>query len=105
MRSALDAAGVVLEEATVENPGTIGIVERYHAPLRCAYKTLRSSLDKAEASVPECLQMAVFAVNSTIGPEGLCPMMLLFGSIPRPVRTTSSPLSQKSRPSYIYRLC
>lgn len=32
--------------------------------------------------------MAVFAGNSTIGPEGLCPFPLLYGSIPRPTPAT-----------------
>lgn len=34
--------------------------------------------------------MSVFAINATVGPEGLCPMLLIFGAIPRPARNTPS---------------
>lgn len=37
MRENLAASGLVLEEAPVETLGAIGVVERYHAPLRAAY--------------------------------------------------------------------
>lgn len=30
--------------------------------------------------------MAVFATNTVIGPEGLCPIILVYGSIPLPER-------------------
>lgn len=30
--------------------------------------------------------MATFAVNSVTGPEGLCPLLLVYGAIPRPAR-------------------
>lgn len=36
----LDAAGVTLLGAPIENPGTIGVVERYYAPLRAAYERI-----------------------------------------------------------------
>ncbi len=34
--------------------------------------------------------MAVKAVNDTVGPEGLCPTLLVFGTIPRPAKMTPS---------------
>lgn len=40
--------------------------------------------------------MAVFSVNSTMGPEGLVSMLLVFGALPRPARTTPAP-NQLSR--------
>ena len=87
----MTAAGISLEEAPIENPGSIGIVERYHAPLRAAFQKIRQTLSKRDADDSECLQMAVYSTNSTIGPEGLCPMLLVFGAIPRPARMTPSP--------------
>lgn len=46
----------------------------------------------------ECLEMAVFAVNSSIGPEGVCPMLMVFGAIPNPARVGSSPTqTQRAR--------
>lgn len=34
--------------------------------------------------------MALFAVKSIIFPEGLCPMLLVFGALPRPARRNPS---------------
>ena len=67
MRANLEAAGVTLHEAPVENPGTIGVVERYHAPLRAAYFKIRADLDRSNTDA-ECLKLEIFAVNSTMGP-------------------------------------
>ena len=60
-------------------------VERYHAPLRGAYLKLRDEFGK-DVHRNEVLQLAVKAVNNTVGPEGLCPTLLVFGSIPRLAR-------------------
>ena len=89
--SNMEAAGIILEEAPIENPGSIGVVERYHAPLKKAYLKLRQTLQKGDTSDAECLQMAVYAANATIGPEGLCPMLLVFVAFPRPARRSPSP--------------
>ena len=58
--------GIQIREAPIETPGTIGTVERYHTPLRRAYKSIRVELHKITTN-DECLQMATFAVNSVIG--------------------------------------
>lgn len=84
------AAGISIMEAPIENPGTIGVVERYHAPLRRAYNTIRQTFERKDASNEECLQVVVYANNVTIGPEGLCSMLLVFGALPRPVRSSTS---------------
>lgn len=43
-RSIVEAAGIKVEDAAIENPGSIGTVERYHGPLRAAYKKLIKTL-------------------------------------------------------------
>lgn len=85
------AYGITMEEAPIESPGTIGIVERYHAPLRASYMTVRQSMPRAKASDDECLKLAVHGVNNTMGPEGLVPTLLVFGALPRPARKTPAP--------------
>lgn len=77
-----DAEGISVLPAPVESPNTMTHVERYHAPLRVAYEKIRDSLPRSESD-DECLEMAVKSVNDTIGPEGLCPTLLVFGIIPR----------------------
>lgn len=34
--------------------------------------------------------MAIHSVNSTVGPEGLCPTLCRFGVMPRPATNTTS---------------
>lgn len=84
-KESAEAEGITVLEAPVESANTMSHVERYHAPLRVAYEKIRDSLPKSESN-SDCLQLAVKAVNDTIGPEGLCPTLLVFGAIPKPPR-------------------
>ncbi|KHJ30584.1 hypothetical protein EV44_g3904 [Erysiphe necator] len=59
----------------VEAAHSIGLVERYHGPLRRAYSIISSELDTIEKSLK--LQMAVKAINDTAGPNGLVPTLLV----------------------------
>lgn len=90
MRTNCGSQGIMLREAPIETPGTIGIAERYHTPLREAFDKIRTDLDK---KTPDhvCLRMATYPVNFTVGPEGLCPTLLFFGAMPRPIRNRPSP--------------
>lgn len=83
--SSAEADGIEVTQAPIESPNTMSHVERYHAPLRSAFLKIRDSLPRSDSD-SDCLQMAVKAANDTIGPEGLCPTLLVFGSLPRPAR-------------------
>ena len=83
-----NSAGITILEAPVESPNTMSHVERYHGPLRTAYQKLKTALPK-ENKV-DLLQMAIYSVNNTVGPEGLCPTLCVFGTIPKPDRTTEA---------------
>lgn len=85
IRTKEDTAGINLEEASIEIPGSIGIVELFHAPLRAAYTKLREQLERSKYNDENFLKMAVF------GTEGLCPMRVVFGALPRPIIITPSP--------------
>jgi hypothetical protein len=89
--------GISVIEAPVESANTMSHVERYHAPLRAAYLKIRSTCGR-DTSNSDVLQLAVKAVNDTVGPEGLFSTLLVFGSIPRPARTTRA-CTQLSRAS------
>ena len=71
----------------VEAHQSIGIVERYHAPLRRAYSVISEELKGTGTGVTRdmVLQMAIKAVNDTAGPDGLIPTLLVFGAYPRMV--------------------
>ena len=64
----------------VEAHHSIGLVERYHAPLRRAYEIIVEELPNAAKHL--ALQMAVKAVNDTAGPNGIVPTLLVFGTYP-----------------------
>lgn len=81
--------GIRTKVMPVEAHNSVGMVERYHGPLRRAYQIIRTELpDLSEEAV---LQMAFKAINDTAGPEGLVPTLLLFGAYPR--MTESDPPS------------
>lgn len=95
-----EAEGVRIDEAPIEIPGAVGTVERYNAPLRSGYERIRAYA-KDNTIDQECLKMAVFDVNATVGPEGLCPILLFFVEIPRTGRTSAT-ISQLDRSRTIY---
>ena len=75
------AMGSTVKCVPVEAHHSIGIVERYHAPLRRAYEIITKELPQITRQ--HALQMAVKAVNDTAGPDGLVPTLLVFGTFPR----------------------
>lgn len=81
--------GIGIEQEPIENPALMSHVERYHAPQRIAFE--RISKDLPDERPHDVLQMALHCVSSTVGPEGLCPTLCVFGAIPRPARHTASP--------------
>lgn len=72
---------IQLEHAPTEAHHKIGIVERYHEPLRRAYQTIRHDLPTMSQDL--VLQMAVKAINDTVGPDALVPTLLVFGAFPK----------------------
>ncbi|KAI0994211.1 hypothetical protein K3495_g13971 [Podosphaera aphanis] len=67
----------------VESPQSIGLMERYHTPLRRAYSIITDELKGQPSTAEIRLQMAVKAVNDTAGYDGLVPTLLVFGTYPR----------------------
>jgi hypothetical protein len=73
--------GIRTKAVPVEAHNSIGMVERYHGPLRRIYQILRVELP--DLSEEATLQMAFKAINDTAGPDGLVPTLLAFGAYPR----------------------
>jgi hypothetical protein len=71
----------------VEAHQSMGIVERYHAPLRRAYQIITEEMkenDNGKGITKDMiLQMAIKAINDTAGPDGIVPTLLVFGTYPR----------------------
>lgn len=90
MRSNVEGTGIKVRDAPIENCGSIGVVERYHAPLHFAYERTRTQFDRTNND-ENCMKLAVLAMNTTVGPEGICPALLVFGAIPIAGRKTPGP--------------
>ena len=73
--------GTMLKDVPVEAHNSIGIIERYHAPVRRAYEIISAELPDLDRDA--ALQMAFKAVNDTAGPDGLIPTLLVYGAFPR----------------------
>lgn len=58
--------------------------------MRASYTNIRDNI-YGSTSDSDCFRMATFAVLFTVGPEGFCPIFLLFGAISRPVRSVPVP--------------
>lgn len=84
-----DAEDIVSFQAPIESPSTMSHVELYHGPFRTAYLKIRAEMPRAETDA-DSLQMAVKALNDSIGPEGLCPTLLVYGTNTRPAQRCST---------------
>ena len=69
------------KQMPVEAHNSIGLIERYHVPLRRAYNILLKELP--DLPKEERLQIVIKAVNDTAGPNGIVPTLLFFRAFPR----------------------
>lgn len=90
------ANGVELRFSGTESHNSIGPGERYHAPLRRVFKILREHHPRIEPEI--ILRYAVKAMNDSMGPEGLVPSLLVFGTLP------TFPIVSSDRPEQADRL-
>jgi hypothetical protein len=82
---------IATKEVPVEAYNSVRLVEQYHAPLRRAYEIIQDELKDKNTNKEMILQMAVKAVNNTAGPNGIVPILLVFGAYPQ--LTDMDPLS------------
>ena len=73
--------GIHLQVSGVQSHNAIGPGERYHAPLRRIFNRIYEDIPQIDRHL--ALQLAVKAMNDTVGPEGLVPTLLVFGTLPR----------------------
>jgi len=65
----------------VEAHYLVGIVEWYHNMVRRAYKIIIAEINGINKDV--ALQMAFKAINDTVGLDGIVPILLVYGALPR----------------------
>jgi hypothetical protein len=88
-------AEISLRNAGTESHNSLGSGERYYSPLRRVYQRVRMTNPDVPRDI--CLSAAVHAINSTAGPEGLVPALLVFGMIPKLPAPHMTPLLNQRR--------
>ena len=83
------AIGTRIKIVPIEAHNSVGIVERYHGPIRRAYLIITAEIPDINRDMG--LQMAFKAINDIAGPDGLIPTLLVYGAYPR--ITENDPLS------------
>jgi len=71
---------IKVKEVPIKAHNSVRKVERYYTLLQQAYKII--SLELEGASKELILQIAVKAVNNSASPDGLIPILLVFGAYP-----------------------
>jgi hypothetical protein len=67
----------------VETYNLVNKIKRYYGFLRQAYKIICDKLRDIETSTEVSLQMVVKTINDSAGPDGIIPILLVFGAYPR----------------------
>ena len=70
----------MVKNVPVEAHHSIGLVGRYHGPLRRIYSIIMDEIPNIDAN--SALQMAFKAMNDSVGPNGLVHTLLVFGAYP-----------------------
>ena len=94
-KSLLAAAGIRMEELGVESHNALGIGERYHSFLRQIYRKVRAQFPAIAKEY--ALSLSVKSVNETAGQNGLFPVLLVFGVLPRRPFSTMDLPKQRDR--------
>jgi hypothetical protein len=74
---------IEVKKVPVKAHNSIGLIKRYYALLRRAYKILKAELKDEHINKEMILQMAVKAVNDSAELDGIVLMLLVFGLYPR----------------------
>jgi Reverse transcriptase (RNA-dependent DNA polymerase) len=73
--------GINFRYVPIESHNSNGLIERYHGPLRRTFEKVR--MEYRGISDELALSCAVRAANQTLGPEGIVPVTLVLGIVPR----------------------
>lgn len=87
-------AEIHLKHTGTESHNSLGAGEKYHGTLRTIYRKL--SVDFPSVSDHTRLSCAVHAINTSMGPEGIIPCLLVFGSFPRLLSPYNEPFRKNS---------
>jgi hypothetical protein len=73
--------GVTIKLSPVESYNSLGQNERLHRPLRRCFRKIKNGIPSLPDDVS--LRVAIKAINDNVGPNGLIPKLLVFGTMPQ----------------------
>jgi hypothetical protein len=73
--------GTKIKIVPVEAHNSVGIIERYHGPIRRAYLIITAEINGINKDTT--LQMAFKAINNSARPDGIIPTLLVYGALPQ----------------------
>lgn len=76
-----ELAEIELLHTGTESHNSLGAGETFHDYLRRVFQ--KSMADHKSVAPDVVLALSIKAINSTVGPQGLCPQLLVFGVLPR----------------------
>jgi hypothetical protein len=87
---------ITVKTAPVEAHHSIGMVKRYHGPLRRVYAIITAEISSIDLEI--ALQMAFKVINDSVGFDGLVLTLLVFGAYLRMIETNvpSSTITQRA---------
>jgi hypothetical protein len=77
----VNSTGTKIKIVLVEAYYLVGIVEWYYNMVRRAYKIIIAEIKGINKDV--VLQMAFKVINDTVGLDGIVPILLVYGALPR----------------------
>ena len=77
----INTIGIKVKIVPVKAYNLIGIVEYYYSPIRYVYLIIITEIQDIDKDI--VLQMAFKAINNTIGPDGLMPILLVYSTLSR----------------------
>ena len=72
---------IIIKNTLVEAHHSIGMVERYHRPLRQVYSIITTKIPNIKPEL--VLQIFFKAINNSVDPNELVLILLVFGAYPR----------------------
>lgn len=94
-KSLAEDAGLHLQFSGIQAHSSIGVGEKYHSPLRIVFDKVMDENPRLSRAV--VLRLVVKACNDTLDPDGLVPILLVYGALPSLQVATAKIPQQQAR--------
>ena len=77
----MNLTGTKIKIIPIEAYYLVGIIEWYYNIVQWAYKIIIAEINRINKDI--ALQIAFKAINNTVGLDGIIPILLVYGALPR----------------------